>query len=277
VYSKARQGVPETGRSPPAAIARKAPVAEGSLSVTARTLTAVLLAGVLSIAVPAAGAAHATLRGRVVDSEFGHPLPGAVVRIRRGPAPLTTDSLGRFEARDLPGGDAEITIRLLGYATHVFRLSIPPAGNVDQSFALDFTGSELPAVVVEARAEQLMPRYVEFEQRRQRKMGAYLRWDDLKAYSSVGDALRTIRGVKIQCNQQTFECFAVMARSPQCEPTWWIDGVEVHSFHENTPIRDVYGIEVYRGAGEIPGEFAGSDAACGVIVLWTKSRPYRTP
>ena len=35
------------------------------------------------------------------------------------------------------------------------------------------------------------------------------------------------------------------------------------------------GIEIYRGPGEVPGDFGGSNAACGVIVMWTKSRPYR--
>lgn len=244
----------------------------------ARTIRGALLAGLLAATIqPETVSAQATLRGRVIDSEFGQPLPGATVRIRRGPPPLTTDSMGQFEARDLPAGEAEITIQLLGYALSVFRVRLPPSGNVVRDFALDFTGHQLPAVVVEGRAERLAPRYVEFEQRRQRKLGAYLRWDQLKAYSSVGDALRTVRGVKIQCNQETFECFAVMARSPRCEPTWWIDGVEVRSFHESTPIRDIYGIEIYRGPGEIPGEFAGSDAACGVIVVWTKSRPFREP
>ena len=223
------------------------------------------------------GAAQATLRGRVVDSEFGNPLAGAVVRIKGAPPPLTTDSLGWFETKDLPGGDAEVTIQVLGYATGLFTVHLPPAGRVDRVFALDFTGHELPAVVVQARAEQLTPRYVDFERRRQRALGAYFRWDELqkRGYSSVGDALRTVRGVRVHCNQETFECFAVMARTPQCQPTWWIDGVQVHSFHENTAIRDIYGIEIYRGSGEVPGEFSGSDAACGVIVIWTKSRPFR--
>jgi hypothetical protein len=243
-----------------------------------RTACGCVVAAMLAVAIsPEAGAGQATLRGRVLDSEIGQPLEGAAVRIRKSPVSLTTDTLGRFEASELAEGDAEITIELLGYATRVFWVRVPAAGVVDRVFALDFTGHRLPPVLVEARAEKLMPRYVDFEQRRQRKLGAYLRWDDLEkqGYSSLGDALRTVRGVRIQCNQQTFECFAVMARTPQCQPTWWIDGVEVRSFHENTPIRDVYGIEVYRGAGEIPGEFAGSDAGCGVIVVWTKSRPYR--
>ncbi|OLD39169.1 MAG: hypothetical protein AUI57_04325 [Candidatus Rokubacteria bacterium 13_1_40CM_2_68_8] len=244
------------------------------LSRTARAQLAALLAVAMGART---GAAQATLRGRVIDSEFGHPLQGAVVRIGRDAPPLTTDTLGSFEAQGLPAGDAELKIQLLGYATGVFRVRLPASGVVDRVFALDFTGHELPAVVVQARAEQLMLRYVDFERRRQRALGAYFRWDELqkRGYSSVGDALRTVRGVRVHCNQETFECFAVMARTPQCQPTWWIDGVEVRSFHENTPIRDIYGIEIYRGAGEIPGEFSGSDAGCGVIVIWTKSRPFR--
>jgi hypothetical protein len=220
---------------------------------------------------------QATLRGRVIDSELGQPLSDALVRIRGGPPQLRTDSVGRFYADQLPSGDVEVMIQLLGYAPGMFKVNLPPNGTVERDFALDFTGHRLSEQVVRARAEKLMPRYVEFERRRQRKLGAYFRWEDLEkqGYRSVGDALRTVRGVKIHCNQETFECYAYMARTPQCQPTWWIDGVEVQSFHENTPIRDVYGIEVYRGAGEIPGEYAGSNAACGVIVIWTKSRPFR--
>jgi len=243
-----------------------------------RALTGALVGALLGVAIgPETGTAQATLRGRVIDSEIGHPLARATVRIRGGSSPLTTDSLGRFEARELPAGNAEVTIQLLGYANGVFKVPLPPSGEVDQVFGLDFTGYELPEVVVQGRVERLMPRYLDFEQRRQRGLGAYLRWDELnqKGYSRVGDALRSVRGVRMRCNQETFECFAVMARNPQCQPTWWIDGVEVRSFHENTSIRDVYGIEIYRGPGEVPGEFAGSNAACGVIVMWTKSRPYR--
>ena len=222
------------------------------------------------------GVAQTSLKGRVVDSELGDPLPGALIRIRKAPG-LTTDSLGQFEARELAGGEVEVAIDLVGYTPASFRFSLPLTGDVERTFALEFTGHRLPDAVVRARAERLMPRYSDFENRRVRGLGAYFRWDELKTggFNSVGDALRTVRGVRIRCNQQTFECFAMMVRAPQCQPTWWIDGMRVRSFHENTSIRDIYGIEIYRGAGEIPGEFAGSTAACGVIVMWTKSKPFR--
>lgn len=235
-----------------------------------------LLAALLAAAVETA-TAQATLRGRVIDSELGQAVAGATVRIKPGPAPLTTDTLGQFEARALAAGTAEVTIESLGYQTAVFTVRLGAADTVNGVFPLDFTGYRLTEVAVTARAELLVPRYLDFERRRNTGQGAYVRWDEIakKGYGSVGDALHVVRGVRIRCNQETFECFVFMARTPYCQPTWWIDGVQVYSFQENTPIRDIYGIEVYRGPGEVPGEFGGSNAACGVIVIWTKSRPYR--
>ncbi len=243
-----------------------------------RAIGAALLTALFAIAIgPETGAAQATLRGRVIDSELGQPLGGAIVKIQPGAPPRTTDSLGLFEAQGLSGGEVDVTIQAIGFSQGEFTVRLPASGMVEGVFPLDFTGYQLAEVAVVARVEQLAPRYLDFERRRRTGQGAYLRWEEIaqKGYGSVSDALRTIRGVRIQCRQQSYECLPVMARTPQCQPTWWIDGVEVRSFHESTPIRDVYGIEVYRGAGEIPGEFAGSDAGCGVIVVWTKSRPYR--
>jgi len=243
------------------------------MRVTSRVSWTVLFA--LTMAADT-GAAQATLRGRVVDSETGRPLTGAIVTVRRLTDTFTTDSMGQFEGA-LPSGDADLTIRKVGYAPADVRIHLPASGTLERVFSLDYTGQQLPAIEVKARAEQLMPRYNDFEQRRKRGLGAFFRWDELtkESFGSVGDALRTVRGVRIRCNQQTFECTAGMVRAPDCFPVWYIDGQEVRSFQENTPIRDVYGIEVYRGPGEVPGEFSGSNAACGVIVLWTKSRPFR--
>jgi hypothetical protein len=242
-----------------------------------RTLAPALLAVLAATVAPASGLAQGTLRGRVIDSEMGTPLAGATVRIGNSGPLVKTDSAGVFEARNVTPGLTAIEVRQIGFEPGTFDIRIPESGVVQGVFPLDFNGFMLPAVLVEARAVTLMPRYTDFERRRNLRLGAYLRWDELKkgGYSSIGDALRTVRGVRIQCDQARFECSAVMVRAPNCQPTWWVDGVEVHSFHENTPIRDVYGIEVYRGPGEIPAEFGGSDAGCGVIVVWTKSKPYR--
>src|ERR1041384_4430490 len=190
--------------------------------------------------------AQTTLRGKVVDSEIGSGIAGATVRVGKDGQAITTDSLGRFILTGLRKGTAEVLIMAIGYDSSTFEVPIRDSGTVAGAFPLDFNGYMLSPIVIQARAEALMPRYTDFEGRRQRKMGAYLRWDDIKkaGFNTVGEALRSVRGVRIECNQAEFECAAVMVRTPQCHPTWYVDGVEVRSFNESTPIRDVYGIEV---------------------------------
>jgi hypothetical protein len=237
----------------------------------ATTLTVTLLC------IPAAALSQGAIRGKVIDSETGAPISGASVQVGKNGPTVKTDSAGKFTAQNVTAGVQELNIRVIGYEVGVFDVRIRDATTVDGVFPLDFNGYELPAVVVEARAEALVQRYNEFEHRRHLRLGTYLRWDELhkRAYNSIGDALRTVGGVRMRCDQARYECLAFMARTPQCQPTWYVDGIEVRSFHENTPISDVYGIEIYRGPGEVPAEFGGSNAACGVIAIWTKSKPYR--
>jgi len=35
----------------------------------------------------------------------------------------------------------------------------------------------------------------------------------------------------------------------------------------------IEGVEVYKGAAQLPAEFGGSDAECGVIAVWTRREP----
>lgn len=232
----------------------------------------------LGLSLPAAAWCQtAVIRGRVVDSELGEALPGAIVRITPANLLLTADTLGRFEARGLPPGEVEVSAQAIGYEARTSKFTVLAGQVVDMAFPLDFNGEQLPEVVVTARATRLMPRFADFERRRTSGSGAFMRWDEIKQrnFSTIGDAARTIRGVRIICDQARFECFVRMSRSMNCNPIWFVDGVQVSSFHENTAIRDIYGLEVYRGPGEVPGEFTGSDAGCGVLAIWTKSKPYR--
>ncbi len=225
----------------------------------------------------AQAATGAVLKGSAIDDETGEPVGAVIVRIPGLPV-VNGDSLGHFEVPNLPLGEIEVTVQGLGYRALRVKIRVNSDTDVIQRrFAMEFDGQELPEIVVSARAQKLVPRYVDFERRRERGLGAYFRWDEIKdrGFNRVGDALRTVRGVRIKCDQRSFECYAYMSRSQNCAPVWYIDGVRVGSFHENTPIRDLYGIEIYRGPGETPAEFTGSDAACGAIIMWTKSRPFR--
>src|ERR1041385_4246056 len=106
-------------------------------------------------------AAQGTLRGRVIDSEMGNPIVGAVVRIGTDGLSFTTDSSGRFQASGLPNGTLDIRITPIGYDSRAFavrmRDSATVAGDfpitavrmrdsatVAGDFPIDFNGYRLP-------------------------------------------------------------------------------------------------------------------------------------
>jgi hypothetical protein len=67
-----------------------------------------------------------------------------------------------------------------------------------------------------------------------------------------------------------------MVRAPaRCAPEYIVDERTDNMFGPSVPIRDIEAIEVYLGPSDVPGEFAGSNSGCGVVVIWTRSGPPR--
>jgi hypothetical protein len=60
-----------------------------------------------------------------------------------------------------------------------------------------------------------------------------------------------------------------------CGPRLFVDGMLVHVGGLDNPllidefvnIQDVAGIEVYRGAVEVPAQYGGAESSCGVLVI----------
>ncbi|MCU0626706.1 MAG: hypothetical protein MUF21_09530, partial [Gemmatimonadaceae bacterium] len=58
-------------------------------------------------------------------------------------------------------------------------------------------------------------------------------------------------------------------------PLYFIDGFPTGADLLDMPIGDVGGVELYRGASEVPAEFLRDGASCGVIAIssWVPPRP----
>jgi hypothetical protein len=82
--------------------------------------------------------------------------------------------------------------------------------------------------------------------------------------------MRSMRGVRFNCAGNM--CRAQMVRAPMgCSPEYIVDERVDNSFGPTIPVRDIVGLEVYTGVSDVPGEFAGRNSGCGVIVIWTTS------
>jgi outer membrane receptor for ferrienterochelin and colicin len=89
----------------------------------------------------------------------------------------------------------------------------------------------------------------------------------------LSDVVRSMRGVTLDCGGGR-GCSIRMVRAPmQCPPEYVVDDNVDNFFGPTVPVRDIEAIEVYTGPSEVPGEYAGRNAGCGVIVIWTRAGP----
>ena len=224
------------------------------------------------------------MRGRVVDKTSANVVPKAEIHWVGGNFSVMTDSLGRYAFVTIPYGVATFIIRAPRYPATQFVVDLKPGDDLERTIVLDSTSAgpgvpTLPGVSINATSPVVNRRLVDFERRRSTGSGQYLTRADIEksgAYN-LQAAVRPLRGVVYECGGGG-GCFVRMARAPmQCLPDYVVDERVNNSFGPYTPIRDIEAIEVYTGPGDVAGEFAGANAGCGVIVIWTRSGPPRRP
>ena len=212
--------------------------------------------------------------GRIFDEKTNQVVSDVLIFLDSTRQDVAVSSQGRFVLSKLAAGPHRVEVRAIGYRPHVLELNLLEGQVLERQFAMLFTGDKLPEIAVEARNSKLLPRFADFERRRQNGMGIYITRDEIQSrgYMRMGDALRNVSGVRVNCTD--VDCIIHMTRSTAgCFPTYYVDGRLARSFAASTPMNDVQGIEVYRGAAEMPGEFTGDGAMCGVIVIWTRAAP----
>ncbi|MEY2733695.1 MAG: hypothetical protein RL340_754 [Gemmatimonadota bacterium] len=268
---------------------------DGRLAVR-RLAVALLLSLVLPLrAAEAQGTATARLRGNLVDATTQAPIVGARVVIAATGRFVATDTTGRFELTEIPSGVIRFFVTAEGYPRTTFVLAFARGEVMDQRFELESAATTAAAPEPAAtpsrgrgEAQPLAPsittaeasrgvRYEDFERRVKTGRGQYVTRQVIEArgYNNIGDATRGMRGVNVECGGPR-GCLIKMARtSPGCYPQYIVDGRPDNAFGPYIAVRDIEGLEVYTGASDVPGEFAGTDAGCGVVVIWTVSGPVK--
>jgi len=219
----------------------------------------------------------ATLAGRVVQKgDTAHGLPGAQIILGFDGRHVVTDSNGSYLLGGIPGGVHHVVVRALGFRPVEFSVTVHDGLQSLEDIQLDAAPGvqELAPVTIAAPPPKVSYRLVDFERRRQTGRGHYL--DDIQIRQSgasrLSDLMRGMRGVTEHCAGNGCTIQMVRAR-PGCDPDYIVDGRMDNMFGSSTPIRDIVGLEVYTGPSDVPGEFAGKSAGCGVVVIWTRAGP----
>jgi len=188
--------------------------------------------------------------------------------------------MGRYRIEGLKVGIHRFLVSAVGYGRGSVSLAFAQREVMERDLELDPVGRELSAddsakVQVLAAVSVTAPmsagrRFDDFERRRITGRGQYVTRTQLEEgqFGTLQDAMRPLRGVRYSCAGST--CLVQMARAPLgCSPDYVVDERVDNMFGPLVPIRDIQAIEVYTGASDVPGEFAGTNAGCGVIVIWT--------
>lgn len=224
--------------------------------------------------------------GRVIDVATRQPIAAAIFRLMKGDAEIATavsDSTGRFLLIAPELGRYHLRATHVGYAdTQSPPIELNAIGTFTAELAMSVEPVEVAAITVEVPRN----RYLEtrgFYERMEAGTGDYRTGDDLRRrnFQTLVDVLRGMRGVRVQRVNWKHEVYITGANG--CLPQIVVDGVTVRyggksvqargalSMEDLVNVAHVEGVEVYRGSS-VPVEFEGPNAACGVIVVWTRIR-----
>ena len=208
-----------------------------------------------------------SVTGRAIDAADGSPVAGAEVVLvddsGRGLRTAVTDSAGVFGLPVLNEGIYTLRIRHLGYSTVTSPRLELGAGMVEVELRMGREAIALDSLIVLARDESLADHSPEYHRRlvrhRRTGVGDILSREELEPLTN-----HTVR------EALDLNLFRFRNQGIPCTPMIFWNGLAVSSWE--VPVRDVEGIEVYRGANEVPIRYTRYRQAvdCGVVLVWSR-------
>jgi len=232
---------------------------------------------------------QAVMTGTVREDSTGRPLSGVEVVVEGLDRRAVTDVNGRYSLDRLSPGSYVALFRKIGYRPVREALRIRSGDTAWVNIMLVATAVEIAPVEVKAPDNRTKPRIESngFEERRNMGFGKFIDSTTLRRLQSLGvtDVLRRYTTVTLVHgrNGEIWAQSARMARlsGERCWMSVFVDGIAIYRSGQGSasrrpdlsrdfPVSDLDAIEVYHSAAETPAEFAGTSAACGTIVLWTR-------
>ena len=247
-------------------------------AISARLLLTVCLVA-LSFS-PTSGRAQ-TINGRVLDDLNSTPLFGAAIMLLDSADTAVrwaeSDSTGRFVVEVPRAGQYRLYADRLGYAellSDTFALRQP--GPVELELRLAPMPIELEAVVVTAEHRRERLDRQGFYRRRDRSMGHFFDMEQIQAINPMrtSDLLRLVPGVVVRRNRFGGAVATTWRGPGPCPMKIVLDGYKLDLTEDVLDhwvnAEEVIGMEVFPGGVGAPIQHRGTDAFCGVIMVWTR-------
>jgi hypothetical protein len=214
----------------------------------------------------------------LLDASTGQPLVSGTLALLTADSTVATqaltDSAGNFVLRAPAKGSYHLRGERIGYRTAVTPpLELESDDTLRVEFRLSVDAVELnPITVMSYSRRPSGPLGGFYERARRRAFGSFITREDIEQRHPIQttDLLRTIPGVQLTPSRFGGR-YNVRMRG--CVPRVYLDGVVIRmaglTIDDLVHPNELEGIEVYRSAAEVPGEFT-SFGGCGAIALWTR-------
>jgi hypothetical protein len=245
-------------------------------------IVAALFAVVVLASAAAQQVAAQSIRGKLLDQYTNQPIPNATVSLVTADNKAIGRSVksgtdGSFSIRAPAPGIYRLRAELPGYVT-----ATTPAIDLGNGDELNLTWKLLAGVVqlrpiaIVSNDRPTSPKLKGFYDRAQRRgFGYFITRDKIEQLRpfQVTDLLRTVPGLQVLPSMRAFG--NVVRTIEGCTPAVYLDGSRFplmgESIDDLVNPMSLEGIEVYTHAAEVPAEFQGPFANCGVIALWTRT------
>jgi len=213
-----------------------------------------------------------SITGTVHVSQNGPLIEGARVQLIGTTLSVVTNRRGEFAFHGLVPGKYVIQASAIGYTTLSSQIEVKALQTLEVEFETDPQTVRLPDVA--AVEPPNLP--ADFVRRKESGRGRYFSRADIehRNANSMGDLLRTVPGLQIDC--RSYPCRVTLVRaSRNCPLAYFIDGAPTNEGTAMLQIpRDLDGVEIYSGPSETPPELERY-STCGALALWTRSPPPR--
>jgi len=252
----------------------------------------------IDLALEAIGQDDATYFGVVLADSTERPVAEAQVAFSDLARVTTTDALGGFRLDSIPPGEHQLVVRRLGFAPVSTMVAFRPGERRKQTIRLARAVTLDSVRVVATELDRAM---ISFEDHRRVGLGSFLTRAELATQETLTAAavLQTLRGLHLAhgrgstawvvSGRGTQSLSATSLRqgdlndraagaTPACYALVYLDGRLAYGGRENEPLFNVNSIrpsdleaaEFYAGPAEAPGEYAGLNSTCGILVLWSR-------
>lgn len=226
-----------------------------------------------------------SILGTVVDAATQQPVAGVSVLLIDASSGISrqalSDDLGRFVIVAPESGRYRLRTQRIGYAqSETEFIQVKGDETVTVEVSMPVSAVNVAPILVQQRTRRISSMLQDFYDRKDRGVnGVFLTRADIEQRNPqrLTDLLGEVPGLDVSSANSAGGRNVRVTRAigPEaCPLNVYVDGRQYKQFDasglDTFNPHDLDGIEIYKGLAEVPAEFGGGPARCGVLALWTR-------